>query len=229
MSLAILYARATQGLQAPLVAVETHLANGLPAFNIVGMAETAVRESKDRVRSALLNAGYEFPARRITVNLAPADLPKEGGRYDLAIALGILIASGQLACPDTRKYEIYGELALSGAVRPVRGLLPAVLQAQRIGRKVVLPLRALSEVAIVDDLEAYAVQDLRQAAAHLSGEAVLEPATLSLPDSLNHTAAPDLADGKGQYAARRALEIAAAGGHHLLFFGPPGTGKTLLA
>jgi len=227
MDLSVIFSRALSGIEAPLVRVETHLSNGLPAFNIVGMPETAVRESKDRVRSALLNSHFEFPDRRITVNLAPADLPKEGGRFDLPIALGILCASGQLPADRLATHEFLGELALDGSLRETPGSICAALASTRSNRKLVLADCAAPITANTPGSEVIGSPDLLTLCAHLNGSQPLSPVPAASPGA--GPAPPDLADVIGQSGARRALEIAAAGGHHLLFSGPPGTGKTLLA
>lgn len=228
MQLSIVYSRACVGLDAPLVRVETHLANGLPAFHIVGLPETAVRESKDRVRSALLNSHFEFPDRRITVNLAPADLPKEGGRYDLPIALGILAASQQLPAAGLAASEFYAELALDGSLQEVRGIIPAVIATTAAGRTAVVPPAIAAAAARVPDSTVLAAADILTLCAHLNGAAPLNATTgrAVAPASSSY---PDLSQVRGQATARRALEIAASGNHNLLLFGPPGTGKTLLA
>lgn len=229
MTLAIAYGRAGLGVDAPLVSIEVHLGNGLPAFNMVGLPETAVRESRDRVRSAIQNSGFEFPARRITVNLAPADLPKEGARFDLPIAMGILAASGQVPLQALQHYEFAGELALSGALRPVSGLLPVALQTRRASRKLLCPGENAQETALVHPEGCLGADHLLQVCAHLCGREPLEPARAPELASENAPAALDLCDVKGQASARRALEIAAAGGLSLLLVGPPGTGKSMLA
>ncbi len=228
MSLAIIHSRALVGVEAPAVTVEAHLANGLPSLTLVGLPETSVKESKDRVRSAILNAGFDFPARRITLNLAPADLPKDGGRFDLAIALGILAASGQLPGEALDDLECLGELALSGALRPVQGVLPAALAARASGRTLVVPRANAEEASLASGLKVLAVDHLLELAGHLNGSAPL-PAYQARGLPQQPTPYPDLAEVQGQLAAKRALLVAAAGAHNLLLSGPPGTGKTLLA
>ena len=228
MSLAIVHSRAQVGVEAPPVTVEAHLANGLPALTLVGLPETAVKESKDRVRSAIQNAGFDFPPRRITLNLAPADLPKDGGRFDLAIALGVLAASEQVPAAGLAELECLGELALSGELRPVQGVLPAALAARAAGRTLVVPRANAEEASLASGLKVLAVDHLLQIAAHLNGHTPLSPYQAN--GLLRQEAAyPDLAEVQGQLAAKRALLIAASGGHNLLLSGPPGTGKTLLA
>ena len=227
MEFSVVYSRAMAGIDAPLVRVESHLSGGLPAFHIVGLPETAVRESKDRVRSALLNSHFNFPDRRITVNLSPADLPKEGGRFDLPIALGILAASAQVPPEHFARHEFLGELALDGTLRPVPGVIPAALAARNAGRRLVVPAECAPQAACVPDSEIIPGQDLLLLCAHLNGGQRITPATCTPPPDEREY--PDLRDVVGQPLARRALEIAASGGHNLLLYGPPGTGKTLLA
>ena len=227
MSLAVVFSRAAHGIDAPLVHVETHLANGLPALSIVGLPDTEVKESKDRVRAALLNSRFEFPARRTTINLAPADLPKGSGRFDLAIALGILAASGQIPAAELAGYEFFGELALSGELRPVRGMLPAALRTRGQNRKLVLPAANADEAALVSGVEILPARHLLEVCAHLCGQQSLT--AQAPPASVPANPGPDLAEVRAQPHARRALEIAAAGRHSLLMIGPPGSGKTMLA
>jgi len=174
MSLAIVYSRAQVGVEAPLVTVEVHLSNGLPGLSIVGLPEAAVKESKDRVRGALLNANFDFPARRITINLAPADLPKDGGRFDLPIALGILAASGQIPSEILSKYEFLGELALGGELRHIRGVLPAAIQTRQAGRQLVIPKQNAHEASLVDGFDIYAPEHLLDICAHLNATSKLE-------------------------------------------------------
>ncbi len=228
MALAKLYSRGGHSISAPLVTIETHLSNGLPSLSIVGLPETAVKESKDRVRSALMNANFEFPLKRITINLAPADLPKSGGRFDLPIALSILAASGQIPKKNLADYEFVGELSLSGELRPVSGVVPTSIQAKHAGRKLIVPQANAYEAAIVQGGECFSANHLLEVCSHFSQQA---PLTLAVKDSTGLSAIPlaDLSDVEGQEQVKRALEIAAAGGHSLLMSGPPGTGKTMLA
>lgn len=229
MSLAVVYSRALSGMNAPLVEVEAHLANGLPQFNIVGLPDTEVKESRDRVRAAILQSGFEFPAKKITVNLAPADLPKESGRFDLPIAVGILAASGQILSEQLHGYEFAGELALSGALRPVRGALAMAWQGAQARRAFILPSENAQQAALLDGIEVYGARSLLQVAAHLNAVEPLGACRAEPPMPSEKHDLPDLRDVKGQHTARLALEIAAAGGHSLLMMGPPGTGKSMLA
>lgn len=228
MNLATLHTRALNGVQAAAVTIEVHISNGLPKFLLVGLPETAVKESKDRVRSAIINSQFSFPYRHMTVNLAPADLPKVGSRYDLPVALGILMASKQLKIDLMDEYEVIGELALSGELRAVKGVLPIAIAAKKAGRKLILPKQNADEASLIKGLDIYPAEHLLEVCSHLNGAKIL-PAYQAKIEVKPASSDNDLQEVQGQKQGRRALEIAAAGAHSLLMHGPPGTGKTLLA
>ncbi|MEN4785262.1 YifB family Mg chelatase-like AAA ATPase [Pantoea agglomerans] len=227
MSLSKVLTRAALGVEAPLVTIEAHISNGLPALTLVGLPETTVKEARERVRSAIINSGFAFPAKRVTINLAPADLPKEGGRYDLPMAIAILVASEQLPADKLTHYEFLGELALDGALCGVQGAIPAAMVAIQAGRQLVLSTENQCDAGLIRQGSSLVASHLSEVCAFLRNELTLQ--TAQYPEHQGDTPADDLADIIGQEQGRRALEITAAGGHNLLLIGPPGTGKTMLA
>ncbi|MDM2766738.1 YifB family Mg chelatase-like AAA ATPase [Citrobacter sp. Cpo147] len=227
MSLSIVHTRAALGVNAPAITIEVHISNGLPGLTMVGLPETTVKEARDRVRSAIINSGYEFPAKKITINLAPADLPKEGGRYDLPIAVALLAASEQLTTHNLDTYELVGELALTGALRGVPGAISSATEAIRAGRRIIVAKENAAEVGLIHGEGCLIADHLQAVCAFLEGKHDLDR-----PSSADFTPcalADDLSDVIGQEQGKRGLELTAAGGHNLLLIGPPGTGKTMLA
>ncbi|NDO80715.1 ATP-dependent protease [Citrobacter sp. NCU1] len=227
MSLSIVHTRAALGVNAPPITIEVHISNGLPGLTMVGLPETTVKEARDRVRSAIINSGYEFPAKKITINLAPADLPKEGGRYDLPIAVALLTASEQLTTHKLGEYELVGELALTGALRGVPGAISSATEAIRAGRRIIVASDNAAEVGLISGEGCLIADHLQSVCAFLEGKHDLErPVTRDVDSGAS---SDDLSDVIGQEQGKRGLEITAAGGHNLLLIGPPGTGKTMLA
>ncbi|MBI6266149.1 YifB family Mg chelatase-like AAA ATPase [Proteus mirabilis] len=229
MALAVIYTRASLGISAPLITIEAHISQGLPGLTLVGLPETVVKEAKDRVRSALINSGYSYPAKRITINLSPADLPKEGARYDLPIALAILIASEQLISDKLNSYEFIGELALSGKLQKVNAVIPSILSANKDNRISIISIEHQSEVSLLPNKSALLASHLLDICHHLENNTPL----IEAKNNINHKTIEnqnnkDISDIIGQNNAKRAAEITAAGNHNILFLGPPGTGKTML-
>jgi magnesium chelatase family protein len=223
-----IYTRVQVGTRAELALVEAHVLPGLPRINLVGLPEKVVKESIERVRSAILSSAFEFPVARLTINLAPADIPKEGGCFDLPIAMGILASSGQFPGVNFDQYEFLGELALTGGLRAVRSTISSAIGARAAGRILVLPYENLEEALLVEGVKCLPAHSLLEVCSYLLNKEPL-PIKVGVPVDKNLAIYPELKEVKGQGMGRRALEIAAAGGHHLLFYGPPGTGKTLLA